>query len=435
MVDDRDALTDLLDAVAAGDAGRSLVAVADAVSAGRDPRVLGETLLARLRDVFLVRMGASTDHLPPGDVGQVQAWADQLGDRATTRALESVGDALLEMRQAPDPRIPLEVALVKLTRVDAGGVDALAERVARLEAAIAGGVGRRSPVTVRTTGTGRRRSAPAPTRGRRRAAGSPPTTDPAPPPAPGRAPARRRCPGRARRRARARVRVAPDASSRRRTPVRRRPPPSPRRQRRRAGPGAGDPRVAPATPATPPPAAVVAPDGPSSSDPAPTNEPPAAPPSTGGGLDLARVESSWTDAVLPGLGGLARAMFNVGRFIAVEGTTVVLALPNDVHRQRCEQKRPEVERALADALGTAVTLRLVVDDDPDHGDGGGGDRGPSSRWTGGGGSVRAEPEAADEVLGGRDVHDLEDAPDAPAGGLQALTEAFPGAELIDGDPT
>jgi hypothetical protein len=37
----------------------------------------------------------------------------------------------------------------------------------------------------------------------------------------------------------------------------------------------------------------------------------------------------------------------------------------------------------------------------------------------------------DEHLAGHDVHDLPDAPDAPTGGLAALTEAFPGAELIE----
>src|SRR6478735_818814 len=140
VVHEGESLTDLLDAVAAGDPGKALLAVSDAVNSGRDPRVLGEALLARLRDVFLLRMGVPLGHLSQADLDRVQAWADQLGDRATTRALEAVGDALLEMRQAPDARIPLEVALVKLSRVDGdASVDALAARVAKLEAALAGG--------------------------------------------------------------------------------------------------------------------------------------------------------------------------------------------------------------------------------------------------------------------------------------------------------
>ncbi|MEZ5137479.1 MAG: DNA polymerase III subunit gamma/tau [Acidimicrobiales bacterium] len=58
VIDQGEAVDDLLDAVAAGDTGAALVAVADAMASGRDPRVLGEALLARLRDVFLLRMGA-----------------------------------------------------------------------------------------------------------------------------------------------------------------------------------------------------------------------------------------------------------------------------------------------------------------------------------------------------------------------------------------
>ncbi len=146
VLDDAEPVEALLDAIAAADTGAALVAVAEALSAGRDPRILGEAVLSRLRDVFLVRMGARTEHLTPTELDRVKAWADQIGDRATTRAMEAIGDALLAMRQAPDPRVPLEVALVKLTRVDTdGSVAALADRVARLEAALASGGGSAPP--------------------------------------------------------------------------------------------------------------------------------------------------------------------------------------------------------------------------------------------------------------------------------------------------
>src|SRR4051812_38619256 len=42
----------ILDALVARDAGAALVAVADATDAGRDPRALGESLMAALRDAF-----------------------------------------------------------------------------------------------------------------------------------------------------------------------------------------------------------------------------------------------------------------------------------------------------------------------------------------------------------------------------------------------
>ncbi|HZI38090.1 MAG TPA: hypothetical protein VFF24_07270, partial [Acidimicrobiia bacterium] len=40
----------------------------------------------------------------------------------------------------------------------------------------------------------------------------------------------------------------------------------------------------------------------------------------------------------------------------------VFALPNAIHRDRCEEVRPEVEAALAAHFGTAVSLQLMVDD-------------------------------------------------------------------------
>ena len=49
---------------------------------------------------------------------------------AAVRAMEVLGDILVEMRHAPDPRVLLEVAFVKLTSAAAGGdLAALAARV------------------------------------------------------------------------------------------------------------------------------------------------------------------------------------------------------------------------------------------------------------------------------------------------------------------
>lgn len=115
--------------------------------------------------------------------------------------------------------------------------------------------------------------------------------------------------------------------------------------------------------------------------------------------------------MLPGLAGITKAMFSAGRFVGLEGEAAVLALPNDMHRQKCEQKRADVERVLSDRLGSPVTLRLVVD-------------------SAAGGPVAVDVPDEDH-LGGADVHDLDDAPDAPTGGLGALQNAFPGAELIE----
>jgi DNA polymerase III subunit gamma/tau len=132
----------------------------------------------------------------------------------------------------------------------------------------------------------------------------------------------------------------------------------------------------------------------------------------------------WTDTLLPGLGGLTKAMYAVGRFTEVSGTVAVFALPNEVHRQKCDQKRADVERALAEQVGADLTLRLVVDAEGEASGPTGGGRGSAPSRGG-----PPTPVDDDFDLGDTDVHELDDAPDAPSSGIDALTEAFPGATL------
>ena len=427
VIDQGEAVDDLLDAVAAGDTGAALVAVADAMASGRDPRVLGEALLARLRDVFLLRMGAPVGHLTPVEHDRASAWADQLGDRATTRALEAVGDALIEMRQAPDPRIPLEVALVKVTRVEGDqSLDGLVARIAKLEAALAGG----APAPT---------AAPAPTSPPPAPAEAPPRSDPAPAadaPSPAAASGTRESPAAAARaqlaaqRAARGGRPAPAPSP---SPSAAAPPPPPPPASSSAAPEASPAPAPPAPPEASPPAptpeptaaepvpSAVAPP-PVAPDPVPTvADPPASPAPAAGATDLAGL---WTDRVLPTLSGLTKAMYQSAELASLEGGVAVLRVENDHHRSNCERKRGDVEAALAEAVGSPVKVRLEVD-----GDGGSSPAPPTS----GGRPPAATPvsDDPDEHLAGYDVHDLADAPDAPLGGIAALTEAFPGSEIIE----
>jgi len=117
-------------------------------------------------------------------------------------------------------------------------------------------------------------------------------------------------------------------------------------------------------------------------------------------------------------------MFAAGSVVSVADGEVVVAVPNEVHRQKCEQKKGDVEAALSSAVGSAVSLKLVAD---------GGASAPSGSATSGAGPGRSEPEVETfEDLGVDDVSDLPDAPDAAVGGVDALTEAFPGAEFVEG---
>ena len=130
----------LVSALTERDTGAALTAVADALGMGSDPRVLAEALVADLRDLFLLTMGVEGANVADADREELTDRARRFGPARLTRALEQLGSALVDMRQASDPRVPLEVALVRLTAPTADlSIEALAERVEALERALAGG--------------------------------------------------------------------------------------------------------------------------------------------------------------------------------------------------------------------------------------------------------------------------------------------------------
>ena len=382
----------ILGALTAHDAGAALVAVAEATDAGRDPRALGEVLIARLRDAFLAVMGAPDKHLPPGDLDKAAALGASLGAAGLTRALEVLGEALVELAKKPDPRIVLEVALVRLCRPDADrSLDAVLDRLERLERSIAAGP---SPAgTAAAAGP-----APVPTAAAREA----PTPDPAAPapaPVPSDAPD---APDEGGPAAHARAELA---------------------KARGAAPAAASTRTR-ATKATAPPVPAPAARAKAATGPKADPAPPAAD-AAGGGPVPSRDELSlaWGDHVLEALPRGTKAIYSTGRFVDGDGTAAIFALANAPTRDHCEKKRPDVERALAAHFGRPVPLRLVTDADAGAA--------PSAAPTVGRSAKAAAPavEEAEEVI---DVHDLEDAPSAGSG-AQRLAEAFPGAELLEDD--
>ncbi|HEX4981801.1 MAG TPA: DNA polymerase III subunit gamma/tau [Ilumatobacteraceae bacterium] len=183
-------LDEFVQAMIDHDPGRVLTAMAHAIGLGRDPRTLTEELVRHLRNGFLSLMAPELVQLPQHRLDEVAAQSQQLGAAALVRAIETLGSALVEMRHAPDPRILVEVALVQLTHVDAGGdLGALTARIERLEQAVKTGGG--------VPGSGHASAGPAPVDpatgravlgGRAKAPASPPTgpttaSPPAPAPA------------------------------------------------------------------------------------------------------------------------------------------------------------------------------------------------------------------------------------------------------------
>jgi DNA polymerase-3 subunit gamma/tau len=132
---------ELIEGLVERDSGRVLVAVADAVNVGRDPRLLGQQLVIRLRDVFLGAMKAPLDHLADADRERIDLLVERFDRPFITRCIEVLGDALATMVDAVDQRIVLEAALIRLASLDADtSPAALLERIERLERAVASGV-------------------------------------------------------------------------------------------------------------------------------------------------------------------------------------------------------------------------------------------------------------------------------------------------------
>ncbi len=129
----------VLEALAARDVPALLGHLDGLLGAGVDARQLADDLLRHLREAFLLAStrGQARLEAPEEERARLLSQAEALGASGVVRALERLGEAAVEIRRAPDPRLVLEVALVRLARSDAPGgegtVEVLAERVARLE--------------------------------------------------------------------------------------------------------------------------------------------------------------------------------------------------------------------------------------------------------------------------------------------------------------
>jgi|ETNmetMinimDraft_28_1059901.scaffolds.fasta_scaffold00290_6 DNA polymerase-3 subunit gamma/tau len=352
ITEDETSTDELLAALTERDTARALAALATGITRGREPRVTGEALLGSLRDAFLIAMGVPPTQLAAADRERAERFAELVTPAITTRALEVLGTALIDMRRSPDPRVDLEVALVRLTASEAAGagdpavLEALIRRIEKLEAAVAGGAAVMAP------GSG---------------------ASPPPPP----------------------------------------PPP------RRAGPAAeGRARLA-ANTVEPPPVAAAEPDGGTAvesgagdgSVPAayPSAEVPTGPTAV---VTIEDLVAAWDGDLLDRLGRKARARFSAARFVSVEDGTAVMALPNEPHMRRCEDMRSELEQVISDRFGGPVPVRLVVD---------GNVPAPATP------RAATTPEAEESV----DLDGLVEADVSEGSAVEKLTQAFPGASLVD----
>ena len=134
---DGEVLFTTLDLVAAGDAAGCLRLVGEQVDAGADLGTLVTDLLGHLRSLFLCQQ---LGELPP-EVAATDDERARLADQASRltpatvhRLVDLLRDVLDQVKEGADPRLPLELALVRICRPQGElSLEAFEQRLSRLE--------------------------------------------------------------------------------------------------------------------------------------------------------------------------------------------------------------------------------------------------------------------------------------------------------------
>jgi DNA polymerase III subunit gamma/tau len=130
------------DAIAAGD-GRATLEASEALArSGRDVAQFGRDLLAHLRQLLIIRAadeGFTGDALLAADPARMQAQAESFTDLGLTRAIDSISAALTAIREGDEPRMTMELALLRSARPQLDpSREAFAQRLERVERALEG---------------------------------------------------------------------------------------------------------------------------------------------------------------------------------------------------------------------------------------------------------------------------------------------------------
>jgi DNA polymerase-3 subunit gamma/tau len=176
---DEESLLRLCDMVVDRDTAGALLFVEELAEQGQDLGRLVTDLLEHLRHLLLVQhLGHVPDSLPVTEETKelLREQANQLPEPTVLRLIDLLAVAVEDTRQGADPRLPLELALVKVTRPHADlSRESLAHRVELLEARPQGNAAATPASPVPTART------PAPPDPERSEPDPPPADAPAPP--------------------------------------------------------------------------------------------------------------------------------------------------------------------------------------------------------------------------------------------------------------
>ena len=325
-------IDDMVDGLAAGD-GTSVYGTVDRlVEAGHDPRRFATDLLARLRDLVMLRAVPEAAErglvaAPEDELARMRAQAERIGPATLTRYAEIVHTGLVEMRGATAPRLLVELLCARMMLPGASATDAAV--LQRLE-----GVERRLTLAPAT---------------------APAAVAPAAPPAQIAAP-----PVQAPAAASPAQPIAPEAASQRtfQRPSRTDSAPPAAPQVQQQAPEAAQPTAAPAPADTAP------------ANKTPADTAPASPATVNTAVDSTAVRQIWPE-LLSQVGQRSKptlALLLNATVHTVEGDMLVLSMPTvGLARQLNQESRAEhIRAALHNLLSGQWQVRCV------HGDGGSG---------------------------------------------------------------
>ncbi len=139
---DAELLFDATDALAAGDSAAALDVVDRLARSGRDPGQFAREEIAHLRQLLVTSATGKVPESFTVTVAQperLQAQAEAIGEAKLMGAIDALSAAVANMREGDDPRLSLEVALLKVARpsLDASR-EALLRRIESLERRLGG---------------------------------------------------------------------------------------------------------------------------------------------------------------------------------------------------------------------------------------------------------------------------------------------------------
>jgi DNA polymerase-3 subunit gamma/tau len=134
---DADSYGRLLDSIHESDAAGALSLIAEISSQGADLRRFVSDAIGFLRGVFLAQYTGNIEEVANESRETIETWkqyASVLARSEVLRAIDTLSDALLQLRAGREERLVVELAVIKLTRPEiVQDVEALATRLDRVE--------------------------------------------------------------------------------------------------------------------------------------------------------------------------------------------------------------------------------------------------------------------------------------------------------------